>query len=53
MDADGLTGPTYAYQWIRVAADSTETDISGATSSTYTLKVATTIPRARRIKPTR
>ena len=37
MDADGLTGPTYAYQWIRVATDSTETDISGATSSTYTL----------------
>ena len=37
MDADGLTGPTYAYQWIRVATDSTETDISGATSSAYTL----------------
>ena len=37
MDADGLTGATYAYQWIRVATDSTETDISGATSSTYTL----------------
>ena len=37
MDADGLTGATYAYQWIRVATDSAETDISGATSSTYTL----------------
>ena len=37
MDADGLTGPTYTYQWIRVATDSAETDISGATSSAYTL----------------
>ena len=40
MDADGLTSPTYAYQWIRVETDSTETDISGATSSTYTLVAA-------------
>ena len=31
-DADGLTGVTYAYQWIRNNAD-----IDGATSSTYTL----------------
>ena len=38
MDADGLTSPTYTYQWIRVG--STEVDISGATSSTYTLVVA-------------
>ena len=37
MDADGLSSVTYAYQWIRVDTDSTETDISGATSSTYTL----------------
>ena len=36
-DADGLTSPTYLYQWIRVETDSTEMDISGATSSTYTL----------------
>ena len=36
MDADGLTSPGYTYQWIRVDG-STESDISGATSSTYTL----------------
>ena len=40
MDADGLTSPTYTYQWIRVDTDSTEQDISGATSSTYTLVAA-------------
>ena len=40
MDADGLTSPTYTYQWIRVETDSTEMDISGATSSTYTLVAA-------------
>ena len=34
-DEDGLTSVSYSYQWIRVAADSTETDIDGATSSTY------------------
>ena len=34
-DADGLTNVSYTYQWIRVAADSTETDIAGATSSSY------------------
>ena len=39
-DADGLTSPSYTYQWIRVETDSTETDISGATSSTYTLVAA-------------
>ena len=38
-DADGLTSPTYTYQWIRVDG-STETDISGATASTYTLVAA-------------
>ena len=37
MDADGLSNVSYTYQWIRVATDSTETDISGATSSAYTL----------------
>ena len=35
-DADGLTSPTYTYQWIRVDGV-TEDDISGANSSTYTL----------------
>ena len=37
MDADGLTSVSYAYQWIRVATDNTDTNISGATASTYTL----------------
>ena len=35
MDADGLTSPTYTYQWIRV--DGTEADIAAANSSTYIL----------------
>ena len=35
MDANGLTSPTYTYQWIRV--NGTDEDISGANSSTYTL----------------
>ena len=39
MDADGLTTPGYTYQWVRVDG-STESDISGATSSTYTLVAA-------------
>ena len=34
-DADGLTSPSYTYQWIRV--DGTEADIAGENSSTYTL----------------
>ena len=34
-DADGLTSPTYTYQWIRV--DGTTRDIASANSSTYTL----------------
>ena len=34
-DANGLTSPTYTYQWIRV--DGTEADIAAANSSTYTL----------------
>ena len=32
-DADGLTSPTYTYQWIRV--NGTEADIADATASTY------------------
>ena len=41
MDDDGLTSPTYTYQWIRVATDNTETNISLlATASTYTLVAA-------------
>ena len=43
-DEDGTTkadnddiGFAYTYQWVRVATDSTETDIAGATSKTYTL----------------
>ena len=38
LDADGLTSPTYTYQWIR--GNGTEADISGANSSTYTLAAA-------------
>ena len=37
MDANGLTSVSYAYQWIRVATDNTETNIASATASTYTL----------------
>ena len=39
MDADGLTSPGYTYQWIRTAAG-VDTNISGATASTYTLVAA-------------
>ena len=39
MDADGLTSVTYTYVWVRVDG-SDEDDISGATSSTYTLVAA-------------
>ena len=39
MDADGLTSVSYTYQWIRVATDSTETNIDAATV-TYTLVAA-------------
>ena len=38
-DADGLTSPSYTYQWIRVIS-SVDADIAGATSSTYTLVAA-------------
>ena len=36
MDADGLTSPTYTYQWIRVDGTD-EADIASANSSTYIL----------------
>ena len=39
MDADGLTNVSYTYQWIRTAAG-VDTNISGATASTYTLVAA-------------
>ena len=39
-DADGLTSVSYTYQWIRVATDNTETNISSATASTYMLVAA-------------
>ena len=39
MDANGLTTPSYTYQWIRVATDNTETNIASATA-TYTLVAA-------------
>ena len=38
-DPDGLTGVSYSHQWIRVDG-ANESDISGATSSTYTLATA-------------
>ena len=34
-DDDGLTGVTFIYQWLRVAADNTETAIDAATAATY------------------
>ena len=39
MDANGLTGVTYTYQWVRVDGMD-ETDIDGATSVTYTAVAA-------------
>lgn len=37
-DEDGVSGVTYSYQWLRAEGDeSDENEISGATSSTYTL----------------
>ena len=39
-DIEGLTNVSYSYQWIRVDDMAIETDISGATSSTYTLVAA-------------
>ena len=37
-DADGLTGATFSYQWVS-SDGTTDTDIPGATSATYTLVV--------------
>ena len=37
-DVDGLIGVTYSYQWVLV--DGGDSNISGATSSTYTLQTA-------------
>ena len=39
VDIDGLSGATYAWQWVRVDADGTSnaTDIAGATSATHAL----------------
>ena len=41
-DTDGLTSPTYTYQWARVdaTASANATDISTATASTYTVVAA-------------
>ena len=40
-DEDGLTEAVYSYQWVRVDPNtSTETDITGATSSSYTVTAA-------------
>ena len=38
-DTNGLTGVSWRYQWIRIDG-TTETDMTGATSSTYTLASA-------------
>ena len=35
-DADGLTSPAFSYQWVR-GDEATDTDIAGATGSSYTL----------------
>ena len=35
-DADGLSGATFSFQWVR-SANGSDTDISGATGSSYTL----------------
>ena len=37
MDGNGLNNVSYTYQWIRVATDNTETNISIATAGSYTL----------------
>ena len=39
-DPQGMSRATFAYRWIRVDAGGTETDIAGATASTYTLAAA-------------
>ena len=44
-DDDGVTSPSYTYQWIRV--DGFDTDISGATGTTYTLAADDTGKRVK------
>ena len=50
-DVDGLTSPTYGYQWIQVDADGTSnpTDIVGAASGTYT-QVRADVGKKLRVK---
>ena len=47
-DADGLANPSYDYQWVRVDGSS-ETDITGATSSTY-MPVAADVGKKLKVK---
>ena len=49
-DADGLTGASYAYRWLRVDGG-TETPISGATSDTY-VPVAADVGRRVKVEAT-
>ena len=37
MDIDGLTGVSYAYQWIRRTPNNMDRTIAGAMANTYTL----------------
>ena len=39
-DSDGLTFATFTYQWIKLDSNLNDSDISGATGSTYTLVAA-------------
>ena len=39
-DSDGLTNATFTYQWIKLDSNLNDSDISGATSSTYMLVAA-------------
>ena len=39
-DEDGLSSPGWTYQWVRVEEGSTNTNITGATSASYTLSAA-------------
>ena len=50
-DADGLTGVSYAWQWVRVESDNTENDIAGANSDTYT-PVAADLGRRLKVRAT-
>ena len=38
MDTDGITTPGWTYQWKHIDSSANQTDISGATSSTYLVK---------------